>query len=640
MLVGQQLGPFAIEKELGAGAMGAVYLGRYTKTGAKVAVKVMVPGVGTSDGAAARFEREAAILKQFNHPNIVRLYGIGKEGNTRYYAMEYIQGESLDKVMARRGRFSWEEVVTLGQQLCAALQHAHEQGIVHRDLKPSNLMILKDGTLKLTDFGIAKDMDLTGLTGTNCTVGTAAYMSPEQCRGQQNLTHKSDLYSLGVVFYELITGRKPFQAENAMDMFIQHVKGKFERPSRIVLDLPVWLDTLICQLLEKKPEQRPRDAAIVHAALGTVKEKVETLRSAGIDAVAAQLLGGDSTAPKLSAEDKETSRTLMTGKSKKKKKKGVPYYRQGWFVLLAIMALFLSMGGLIYFLNRPPSPDTLYAAAEKLMQSKSPADHDEARDGPLKVFRHHYAGRTDEQAKQMYAWADQVEIEQADRLLQNFLRKLRKRITIEAQSASEELGFKAARAEETGDLDGAAKVWQELREQAGRTPWGLLAGDRLKKIDEIVNHDQKGEEQMARLREVGDVKLDGPEREAFMAYRAEHFADVYEGTSDVPLALRRYDEMKEKYSDDLDQRFWFLLGAYKSRSLKGRVLPTKDPDADRKAIVRKALDAADAFRGRSRLLDARTVCLNVIALYEKEPPQKAQVEEARRILKELSAKLT
>ena len=121
-------------------------------------------------------------------------------------------------------------------------------------------MILPDGTLKLTDFGIAKDLDVTALTSANCTVGTASYMSPEQCRGERDITHKSDLYSLGVVFYELITGRKPFEAENAMDMFMQHVQGTFERPSRLVLDLPVWMDTLICQLLEKKPEQRPFDA--------------------------------------------------------------------------------------------------------------------------------------------------------------------------------------------------------------------------------------------------------------------------------------------------------------------------------------------------------------------------------------------
>src|SRR5206468_9649378 len=140
-----------------------------------------------------RFEREWEILKQLKHPNIVRLIATGRISGTPFYAMEFVEGEALDEVMARRGRISWEEVVRLGRQLCAALQHAHEKGIVHRDLKPSNLIMLKDDTLKLTDFGIAKDMDVTALTAQNLTVGTAAYMSPEQCRGEKTVSAKSDL---------------------------------------------------------------------------------------------------------------------------------------------------------------------------------------------------------------------------------------------------------------------------------------------------------------------------------------------------------------------------------------------------------------------------------------------------------------
>src|SRR5689334_7780409 len=150
MQVGQQIGPFAVEKELGAGAMGAVFRARHTETGQRVAIKVIAPGLSSNRTIMARFKRESDILKQLRLPNIVRLVATGKFQGTPFYAMEYIEGESLDRVMARRGRISWEEVVALGKQLCTALAHAHQQGIVHRDLKPSNLMILDGETVKLT----------------------------------------------------------------------------------------------------------------------------------------------------------------------------------------------------------------------------------------------------------------------------------------------------------------------------------------------------------------------------------------------------------------------------------------------------------------------------------------------------------
>src|SRR5262245_45969610 len=241
MHVGKTFGPFELEKELGSGAMGTVYRARFQQDGKEektVALKVIAFGLSSNEQALNRFERESDILKQLRHPNIVRLFATGRYKGTPFFAMEYVEGESLDKVLERRGRVGWEEVVHYGRQLCAALQHAHEKEIIHRDLKPSNLMVLEDGTLKLTDFGIAKDMDMTALTGANCTVGTASYMSPEQCRGEKVLTTKSDLYSLGVVFYELLTGEKPFQAESPVDMFMKHVNEPAPRPSWRALDIP------------------------------------------------------------------------------------------------------------------------------------------------------------------------------------------------------------------------------------------------------------------------------------------------------------------------------------------------------------------------------------------------------------------
>src|SRR5262245_17333423 len=252
MLVGKDIGPFYIEKELGSGAMGSVYQAVFRETGQRVAFKIIGLAQLGNETAIARFEREGKILQQLKHPNITRLIATGHFRKMPFFAMELVEGESLDRVLARRSNYSWEEVVDLGKQLCAALQHAHMKGIIHRDLKPSNVMVLPDGTVKLTDFGIAKEVDVTALTGANSTVGTAAYMSPEQCRGEKTLSAKSDLYSMGIMFYELLTGRKPFVAENPVDMFMHHVNTTAERPSKLVLSIPTWLDTLVCQLMEKK----------------------------------------------------------------------------------------------------------------------------------------------------------------------------------------------------------------------------------------------------------------------------------------------------------------------------------------------------------------------------------------------------
>src|SRR5262247_729156 len=143
MLVGKKLGPFSIDKELGSGAMGSVYRAKNEETGQVLALKLISTALASNEQALARFQREVSILKQLDHPNITKYYGSGRFQKVPFYIMEFVEGESLDQILARRGRIGWEEVVAIGTQLCAALQHAHEKGIIHRDLKPANLMILE-----------------------------------------------------------------------------------------------------------------------------------------------------------------------------------------------------------------------------------------------------------------------------------------------------------------------------------------------------------------------------------------------------------------------------------------------------------------------------------------------------------------
>ena len=412
MLVGKQLGPFMIDKPLGSGAMGAVYRAKYEKTGAFVAIKLMAPALTNNEQSLARFEREANILKQLKHPNIVRLLATGRFQGQPFYAMEYIQGESLDHVLERRQRMTWEEVVAVAKPLCSALQHAHEKGIIHRDLKPSNLMVLKDGNVKLTDFGIAKDLDVTQLTSAHCTVGTAAYMSPEQCKGTRELTNKSDLYSLGVMLYELVTGQKPFTADTPMQMFLQHVNGKFERPSRLVLDIPQWLDTLICQLLEKKPELRPLDAAMVANVLEQIEKKVQEQKSAGVDAVEKRRVDvAPSETAKPDEEDKEAAQALRKalGKKKEKRKKIVPFLERTWVRACGIVLALVLIGAALAFAFKPASAETLHDRAKKLMDSSDTDKWEEARDGPIAEYLKRYSKRDDDTTQEMLRWRDKAD---------------------------------------------------------------------------------------------------------------------------------------------------------------------------------------------------------------------------------------
>jgi eukaryotic-like serine/threonine-protein kinase len=645
MLVGQQLGPFLIEKELGAGAMGAVYRGKYVETGQTVAIKIMAPGLGTSsDGANKRFKREADILKQLKHPNIVRLFAIGKHRGTAYYAMEYVEGESLDHVMARRDRMSWEEVVDLGQQLCKALQHAHEKGIVHRDLKPSNLMILADGTLKLTDFGIAKDLDVTSITGANCTIGTAAYMSPEQCRGDPDIGYKSDLYSLGIVFYELITGRKPFIAENAMEMFMLHVNGECQRPSRIVLDLPVWMDTLICQLMEKKPEHRPIDAAMVSQVLGSIQDKVEAQQAAGIDAARARLLDSPRGKRNVSDEDRDAARTLLNKPKSKRKKKKKNRRLPIWVQAAGLVFLLAGVITALVIALQPPGADALYKEAERLMVSSDTEKHDSARDGPIKEFLRRFAGRNDAQAEQMRKWADDYDIGRYEQLIARYLNheKGKTRMAVEAKNEGEQLIFKAASAEDKGDIDGARQAWKQAVE-AGSSTIGLLARRHLEYLDRIGAAEKELERErqdaIDKRAEPAPTKLDELSRQALLALRQERLGDQVrmdpQKIGDQDGARRRYLLLRtaaEAGTSEV-QRFWALFAAVKARKMDDYLI--KNPDAretdKRKVRLGNILAAAQKAAGRTdvRHLDRRAVFHDVELLFEQEAEMASLVKDAK-----------
>lgn len=621
MLIGQKLGSYNLEKELGSGAMGTVYRARHEKTGLRVAIKVLAAGLDQNPKANDRFEREIEVLKQLKHPNIVRYMGHGSFKGTKYVAMEFIDGETLDVAMQRRGgRFAWEEVVEMGKQMCAALQHAHHQGIIHRDLKPSNLMITRERVLKLADFGIAKDLDMTQLTSAYCTVGTAAYMSPEQCRGEKNLTHRSDLYSLGVLLYELLTGEKPFHAETAMEMFMQHTQGKFVRPGRLVPEIPVWLDNLVCQLLAKNPEERGFDAAVVGEALSRVVDKVSAQESAGVD-VAKTRVGGMTLerVREKDVSDKQAARTLLTGIQGRRRRREKPVYEKTWFRAVALSGGLLALAVIFYFIFRPPSDDQLYAEAAELWKTGDADNRGRARIGPIEKYLARYPEPLDARGREIHDWANEIDREEMLRGWDN-----RIRLNINPEDKGEQAYRDALRAEAEGSLLLAGRQWTSLQQAVTDQPRETkirqaLAAGRLSDVQEALALEEKLKLLVPRA-----VTHSELERLAIQARQYEDFGDKTYAHDRWLVVKARADRGRA------EGRAWNLLATKRARDL--RPLPPEASKLRVKLVADLAKQVQDSSEAEPR--KARVLLEDLRELYgeDGDPAIKELVKKASDIL--------
>ena len=272
-----RLGPYRIERLLGQGGMGSVYLGTHGETGQQAAVKTLSSTLSQDEDFRERFAGEIESLKKLRHPNIVQLFGWGEQDDVLFYAMEAVDGQSLQERLAQGDRIEWREAIQIGISVCKALKHAHDSGIIHRDLKPANLLLDADGNVKLTDFGIAKLFGYTQLTVEGGVVGTADYMAPEQALGQP-INHRCDLYSLGTVLYTLLAGRPPFLAKSMPE--VVH-KVCYESPQpirRFNASVPPQLEELITQLLEKDAAKRPPTARAVTTRLEAMQHGLTDAR--------------------------------------------------------------------------------------------------------------------------------------------------------------------------------------------------------------------------------------------------------------------------------------------------------------------------------------------------------------------------
>lgn len=270
--VGKRLdGRYEIKEIIGVGGMAVVYKAFDNQENRVVAVKILKEEFISNEEFVRRFKNESKAIAMLSHPNIVKVYDVSFGDLIQYIVMEYIDGITLKEYIEREGSLRWKDAVHFTIQILKGLQHAHDKGIVHRDVKPQNIMVLPDGTIKVTDFGIARFARSEQRTITDKAIGSVHYISPEQARGEKT-DEKTDIYSVGVILYEMLTGRLPFQAESAVSVAIMQLQREPQLPTEINGSIPLGLEQITMHAMQKNPERRYQSASEMLCDLGAFRK--------------------------------------------------------------------------------------------------------------------------------------------------------------------------------------------------------------------------------------------------------------------------------------------------------------------------------------------------------------------------------
>ncbi|GAA0612669.1 serine/threonine protein kinase PrkC [Virgibacillus siamensis] len=358
---------YKIQETIGGGGMANVYLGTDVILDREVAIKVLRLEYAHDEEFIARFDREAKAATSLSHPNIVNIYDVGEEDDILYMVMEYVNGMTLKEYIQRFGPINIEESLDIMKQVASAIAHAHANGIVHRDIKPQNILIDTYGQVKVTDFGIAMAMSATALTQTNSVMGSVHYLSPEQARGGM-ATKKSDVYSLGIVLFELLTGRLPFSGETPVSIALKHLQSDTPSVKRFNPDVPQSVENIVLKATAKDPFHRFETVYDMEDSLDSAldpdrlnEEKFsppdeEGEETKAIPIITDSAVNSEETDETIANKPNETTNTKSyksgnkkktkgkKGKKKKKGKKDKPNRKKKWIITLSVLFLLLLLG--------------------------------------------------------------------------------------------------------------------------------------------------------------------------------------------------------------------------------------------------------------------------------------------------------
>jgi eukaryotic-like serine/threonine-protein kinase len=354
-MIGREIGGrYRLTAPLGEGGMSTLWRAIDQQLDREVAVKILRPQYSADPGFAARFRQEARSVASLTHPNIVSVYDYGTDpdGTTQYIVMELVEGRDLAAILHERGRVATDDAVQVAIAVASALEAAHRRGIVHRDVKPGNILITQDGDVKVTDFGIARAVSEASMTVTGTTLGSVHYFSPEQARGDE-VTGRSDVYALGIVLYEMLTGHRPFEGDSAAGVALKRLTENPPRPMVGGQPLPAGLEAILRRALEREPEKRFPDAGSMAEALRAWRKDPDAVPSGLVGAVpvaAATPAAGEPTVYVPPPVARPSDRAPYAGPPRQQARRVARREGQPWWIwLLALLAVLLL--GIVGFLG-------------------------------------------------------------------------------------------------------------------------------------------------------------------------------------------------------------------------------------------------------------------------------------------------